>query len=48
MLFSGDFQFVYDQYASGAGFDQDKMFISSSQCIAYNLYRRGVRIRNVC
>ena len=48
MLFSGDFQFVYDQYASGAGFDQDKMFISSSQCIAYNLYRRGIRIRNVC
>ena len=28
-------------------FDQEKSFIEATQCVAYNLYNRGVEIRNV-
>lgn len=47
-LFSGDFGFIYEGYSDEGPFRQSAAFVDPCQCAAYNLYRRGVVIRNVC
>lgn len=48
ILFSGDFNFIYESYMDKTVFDQSQMFIDPCQCIAYNLYVNKVKIRNIC
>ena len=46
-LFSGDFSFVFENVTEGKPFDQEREFISGTQCIAFNLHDRGIRVGNV-
>ncbi len=48
VLFSGDFSFIYDSYMDNSTFNQSQMFIDPCQCIAYNLYAKNIKIRNIC
>lgn len=48
ILFSGDFSFIYDDYALKTGkFDQKKFFMHPDHCIAYSLYAHGIGIRSL-